>query len=242
MRHVPLKGLIKTIFANATGKQNKQRLVRAHKALKGKAKDQRQNYIDQNGSKKWSPIKNRMTSHLGNKCWYTEAEVIGASLTIDHYRPKSDYWWLAFDVENYRVACPYANSPKHNEEQGCAGGKGDSFPLLDEKKRATCKGQLKYEKPVILDPCKKEDCDSVAFHSDGRCRESRKLRRPAAQHEGRSRWHQFADLQPERRLHGIVVRDPDRNRARREQTTAGELEGHARAPRRRYTGGNTRAC
>ena len=127
MRHIPLKGLIKTIFAGATGNKDKQRLVRAHKVLKGKAKDQRQNYIDQNGSMKWSPIKNRMTAHLGNKCWYTEAELIGTDLTIDHYRPKSDYWWLAFDSGNYRVACPYANSPKHNEVHGCTGGKGGQF-------------------------------------------------------------------------------------------------------------------
>lgn len=168
MRHIPLKGLIKVIFADANGKKDKERLVRAHKTVKGRAKDKRQKYIDNNGSKKWSPLKNRMTAHLGNKCWYTETELVGADLTIDHYRPKSDYWWLAFDAENYRVACPYANSPKQNEAQGCAGGKGDSFPLLDEGKRARCKGQLKYERPVILDPCKKEDCELVAFQSDGR--------------------------------------------------------------------------
>ena len=63
-------------------------------------------------STKWSPVKNLMTAQLGNKCWHTEAELVEADLTIDHYRPKCDYWWLAFDVSNYRIAYPFANSPK----------------------------------------------------------------------------------------------------------------------------------
>jgi hypothetical protein len=109
-----------------------------------------------------------MTVQLGNKCWYTEAELVGADLAIDHYRPKCDYWWLAFDVRNYRIACPFANSPKHNEEHGCAGGKGDSFPLLPPGIRGTDEESVKLERPVILDPCKKEDCDLLAFQADGR--------------------------------------------------------------------------
>lgn len=168
MRHIPLNTLIKAIFADADGKKDKQRLDRAHKTVKGKEKGQRQGYIDRNGSGKWSLIKNRMTTQLGNKCWYTEAELVGADLTIDHFRPKCDYWWLAFDVENYRVACPYSNSPKHNAEQGRTCGKGDAFPLLPPGVRATCKSKLIIEKPVILDPCSQKDCDLVAFEVDGR--------------------------------------------------------------------------
>lgn len=168
MRHISVKDLIKTVFADASGKKDKTRLARAHEVVKGKPSDQRQKYIDRNGSSKWSPIKSRITKHLGNKCWYTEAELVGADLTVDHYRPKCDYWWLAFDVANYRVACPYANSPKHNEEHGCAGGKGDNFPLLPPGIRATSKSKLKLEKPVILDPCNEADCELVAFQADGR--------------------------------------------------------------------------
>src|SRR5882724_10543773 len=133
MRHVPIDELCVTVFGDAEGKRCEQRLAAAHKTVTEKLADERQDYIKQNGSTKWSPVKTRMTAHLGNKCWYTEAELVGADLAIDHYRPKCDYWWLAFDVSNYRVACPFANSPKHNAEHGCAGGKGDSFPLLPPK-------------------------------------------------------------------------------------------------------------
>lgn len=168
MRHISLKKLFKVTFASSDGKKYKLRLSTAHKSVKAKPEGQRQNYIDRNGSKKWSPIKTRLTAYLGNKCWYTEAELVGADLTVDHYRPKCDYWWLAFDMNNFRIACAFANSPKHNAEHGCAGGKGDNSPLLPPNIRATNKRSLGLEKPVILDPCKQEDCDLLAFRSDGR--------------------------------------------------------------------------
>ncbi len=168
MRHVEIEELCTIVFGDAEGKKCEERLAAAHKSVTEKLANERQDYINRNGSTKWSPVKARMTVQLGNKCWYTEAELVGADLTIDHYRPKCDYWWLAFDVRNYRIACPFANSPKHNEEHGCAGGKGDSFPLLPPSIRGTDDETIKREKPVILDPCKKEDCDLLAFQADGR--------------------------------------------------------------------------
>ena len=113
-------------------------------------------------------IKGWLTPKLSKKCWCTEAELVGAPLAIDHFRPVCNYWWLAFEAENYRVACAFANSPEHNKLHGCAGGKGDSFPLLGAGQRATGKRKLRLEKPVILDPCDKGDCDLVAFQADGR--------------------------------------------------------------------------
>src|SRR4030081_2142396 len=114
MRHIALEDLCELVFGDDEGKQCKQRLAAAQETVKQKSANNRQGYINRNGSAKWSPVKNLMTVRLGNKCWYTEAELVGADLTIDHYRPKRDYWWLAFEVSNYRIACPFANSPKHN--------------------------------------------------------------------------------------------------------------------------------
>ena len=51
---------------------------------------------------------------------------------------------------------------------GCTGGKGDNFPLLPPGIRGTDDTSIKLERPIILDPCKKEDCDLLAFQSDGR--------------------------------------------------------------------------
>jgi len=168
MRHIPLKDFIFRIFAGTGGAKHKKRLFRAHKKLAQMAPAERQTYIEKNGTPKWSPIKKELTAITGNKCWYTEAKVDGAPLTIDHYRPSCAYWWLAFDVLNYRVSCPFANSPEHNAEHGCAGGKGTTFPLLTPGIRATGKNRIRIENPVILDPCKEGDCDLIAFQVDGR--------------------------------------------------------------------------
>ena len=170
MRHIDLSPLLTQIFADADGPKTKKCLERAHKKVaKKRTPRTRKKYIDDNGSKKWKPIKDRLTLQLGKKCWYTEVELIGAPLAIDHFRPVCHYWWLAFDPENYRVACPWANSPEHNAKHGRAGGKGDNFPLLPTAApRATRKNLLANEQPVILDPCSANDCALLAFQPDGR--------------------------------------------------------------------------
>jgi hypothetical protein len=168
MRYVPIQSLLQTIFADSEGGKDKRRLEKAHETVTRTSTKDRKSYIDKKGTPNWSPLKNRFTAELRNKCWYTEAQLVGASLTIDHYRPKCDYWFLAFKAENYRVACPYANSPKHNVEHGCGGGKGDKFPLFDEKKKGKGPYSIKHEKPIILDPCNENDCKLIAFQTDGR--------------------------------------------------------------------------
>jgi hypothetical protein len=163
MRHIPLDELLAKIFSTRDGEQDCKRLLKAENTVLGLPLGRRADYIDRNGSRKWTPMKRHLTSHCGSKCWYTEAEVSGAPLGIDHYRPKESYPWLAFDVENYRVACPFANSG-----YGPGTGKGRVFPLLAPGKMATSKSDLQDERPLILDPCNRKDCQLVAFQSDGR--------------------------------------------------------------------------
>src|SRR5438552_18218821 len=101
MRHVPLEQVLPKVFAGA-GKKHRQRLTRAHRKAARKRGAKRRNYIDTCGAKKWSAIKNRLTTILGAKCWYNEVELVGGQLAIDHYRPTTDYWWLAFAADNFR--------------------------------------------------------------------------------------------------------------------------------------------
>lgn len=169
MRYIPLAELVSQAFSDAEGRKSKRRLFTSHLQLVKKSPGkERQAYIRDNGPKKWSPIKSWLTKKLGKKCWYTEVELVGAPLGIDHFRPVSHYWWLAFEAENFRVSCAFANSPEHNSIYGCAGGKGNDFPLLGPWPRATGKNKQRFEKPMILDPCDKQDCDLVAFQADGR--------------------------------------------------------------------------
>jgi hypothetical protein len=168
MRHISLNDLLAQVFATDAGKAIEKRLSKGRKKLaRKKAQHTRKKYIDDNGPNKWTPIKDQLTPIVGDKCWYTEVEMLGGPLAIDHYRPSALYSWLALDATNYRVACPYSNSPKYNQFNGLTGGKGDNFPLLSPGIRALDQTGLAHELPVLLDPCKAEDCKLLAFDTEG---------------------------------------------------------------------------
>jgi hypothetical protein len=168
MRHISLAAALPQIFADEAGKKALQRLRRAHLRLVGLTPANRITYTGTYGSDKWKPVKDMLICSLGSKCWYTEVELTGAPLAVDHYRPISVYWWLTFDPDNFRIACAWANSPRHNSLYGRAGGKGSTFPLLPPELIAKGKARLRVERPILLDPCNVDDCALLAFQADGR--------------------------------------------------------------------------
>lgn len=168
MRHISLLDLISKMTADPAGSRYAAQLVKGGALVATLGAGPRQRFIRKNGSRRWSPVKAWLTKRIGQKCWYTEVELIGAPLAVDHFRPVSKYWWMAFTADNFRLACSYSNSPQHNPLYGCAGGKGDAFPLLPPGRRATAINRGRRESPVILDPCSKDDCDLVVFQADGR--------------------------------------------------------------------------
>lgn len=108
-----------------------------------------------------------------NKCWYTEVKLLGQDAHIDHFRPKGEikqfedyeynvplqtcgYHWLKNDPSNYRLCCIYANR-KTGE-----GGKGCFFPLVTDSPKLTETGD-ENEKPLLIDPCKREDVQLISF-------------------------------------------------------------------------------
>ena len=80
-----------------------------------------------------------------------------------------------------------------------------------------------------------------ALHPDRRGGEPRQLRRPAVQHGRRGGRHQLADLQPDRRLHGPVLRHPDRRRQQRARAADQDRQGQSRPHRREHPGGDRAA-
>ena len=125
MRHISIENLCQVAFGNADGKKLIERLTVAHKTVETMLENERQAYIDRNGSSKWSPVKNLMTTQLGNKCWYTEVELVGADLTIDHYRPKCEYWWLGRNSGAQRIEYApdrYRSGTEHSVARGAGTG------------------------------------------------------------------------------------------------------------------------
>ena len=107
------------------------------------------------------------------KCWYCESDgAAGFYFHIDHFRPKGraknkgykrdeyerGYWWLAFNPDNYRIACQRCNT---------GSGKKDQFPLADGSPRAIFFEGEKFEKTLLLDPINPHDPDLLMFSQDG---------------------------------------------------------------------------
>ena len=149
--------------------------------LNAEADPKRRSDIIENNKELWSEIKAELAKLSNDKCWYTESKQQGADTDVDHFRPKKrvaevkdkdnphpGYWWLAFDLANYRFSCIYANRRRRDIESGDVGGKADHFPLVDEEKRArTPQCDCDEEQPLLLDPCKATDVALITFKEDG---------------------------------------------------------------------------
>jgi len=140
--------------------------------------DERKAFIRANASK-WAAIREHLSAMSWKKCWYSEARESVSRYHVDHFRPHGrakqaektfaeGYSWLAFDLENFRIAgmlCNTANQ-EHSEETV---GKADWFPLMDPAKRATLAIRtLAEESPILLDPTDPDEPNKLGFNDDGR--------------------------------------------------------------------------
>ena len=129
----------------------------------------------------WSEVKAELAKLSNDKCWYTESKQQGTDTDVDHFRPKRrvaevkdkgnlhpGYWWLAFDLANYRFSCIFANRRRRDVESGDVGGKADHFPIVNEDNRAWApECDCEEEQPLLLDPCKATDVALITFKEDG---------------------------------------------------------------------------
>jgi len=71
-------------------------------------------------SRIWKRAKIQLKKESAGKCAYCEAPTdLVAHGDVEHFRPKSIYWWLAYCYDNYLYACQICNETY----------KGDSFPV-----------------------------------------------------------------------------------------------------------------
>lgn len=58
----------------------------------------------------WKPAKKQLLKETNNKCAYCETPTtVVAYGDVEHFRPKSTYWWLAYCYENYLASCTVCN-------------------------------------------------------------------------------------------------------------------------------------
>lgn len=61
-------------------------------------------------SSRWSGVKPQLMRETRDKCAYCESHATAVSFgDVEHYRPKSVYWWLAYVYDNYLASCQICN-------------------------------------------------------------------------------------------------------------------------------------
>ncbi len=107
-------------------------------------------FVKKSSSKKWKVFKDIFLEIVDLKCPICE-NGIDIHSDIDHYRPKSHYWWLAYDYTNYVINCKLCNISY----------KKALFPLFvngeisfEAKHRVDFnnRNKIKDEKPLIFNP------------------------------------------------------------------------------------------
>ncbi len=68
----------------------------------------------------WTNLKELYYTKQNNRCAICEKEINDIySADIEHYRPKSYYWWLAYNPTNYYLSCAECNRSYKKERFPC---------------------------------------------------------------------------------------------------------------------------
>jgi len=152
--------------------------------LASKPLGERSDFINENRDATWGAgeLRAALSSLVGHKCWYTEVTLEGADSHVDHFRPKGavrevdenlkntkttlpGYWWLAFELDNYRLTCQHANVRR--VDKNTDGGKWDYFPVEGARAVEGIPTSQITERNLILDPASATDVRLLWFDGDG---------------------------------------------------------------------------
>lgn len=100
----------------------------------------------------WTELKADFKEKQNSRCAICEKELNDIySQDIEHYRPKTIYWWLAYNPENYYLACAECNRSYKKIE----------FPLLNQTQHTNYldRKNIKNEIPLLVNPLKDNPLD-----------------------------------------------------------------------------------
>ncbi|ULO04734.1 hypothetical protein H1230_16325 [Paenibacillus sp. 19GGS1-52] len=136
-------------------------------------------------------VRQKLTELFHRKCAYCESFYAGTGLLeIEHFRPKAEvkqardvpkqrtgYYWLAWEWKNLLPSCHNRNCVINQYVVGgdtpevkVLRGKGNLFPLLDNKMRVSHhenSDSLANEIPLILNPCEDDPRKYLEFSDEG---------------------------------------------------------------------------
>lgn len=124
------------------------------------------NYVDSKHRYKVGSVQKRLVEIYNLKCAYCEKSLLDAPKHIEHYRPKSIYYWLPYSWDNLLLCCGECNSSK-----------GVKFPILNsmvQYKNETFEdinnlgnGYDKIEEPQIINPERDDILHFIKFDRSG---------------------------------------------------------------------------
>ncbi len=89
-------------------------------------------------------VRGALLAMQGWVCAYCGADLSEAGADVDHFRPKSVHWWLAYDFANYFLSCTPCNRSVKRERFPVAAGHSP-FGFAEA-------GSLHLEARLLLDP------------------------------------------------------------------------------------------
>jgi len=126
-------------------------------------------YIDinkYNSRYKTSDIKSKLISIYKNKCAYCEQKV--ESFHVEHYRPKQNYYWLAYSWDNLLSACAYCNEYKNANFQITPPRSLLTVNNINLRNINTLSnGYDASENPDLINPEVTNPYGSISFNDDG---------------------------------------------------------------------------
>ena len=130
-------------------------------------------YVDEsiyNSRYKTSDIKDKLNNLYYHKCAYCENHA--EQTQVDHYRPKKDYYWLAYSWDNLICSCPTCNQFKTNDFL-IKGKKATPPKATDDLSEINIWSSQKYdeqEKPMLLNPERDNLINAFIFDTGGHIR------------------------------------------------------------------------
>jgi hypothetical protein len=131
-------------------------------------------FLDVQENKSWTILKKEFEKLSNYKCWFSEAYASVSDFEIEHFRPKkrvhlitskddyiekrtvtdtNGYWWLSYELENFRLAAHKPNQFK-----------GNYFPLEANSLIANVlDNSWRREVPMLLDPCIESDTRLLTY-------------------------------------------------------------------------------
>ncbi len=142
----------------------------------------------------WKKAKEQLLAETSGKCSYCEAPTHEVAFgDVEHYRPKSTYWWLAYNYDNYLASCQLCNQKfkkakfstaraklrgpvvrKNSKDQTLIGKVGSLGPdPTDQIQIEGFRSLHEQERPLLLNPYYDQPDLFYAWEADDLVREVR---------------------------------------------------------------------